>query len=58
MPSIHIKEKTWDRVKDEMVKAVTETKEPIKPADVLDYALNKGLTNLTESDYRKMKKSR
>jgi len=51
MPSQHIKEETWARVEKETVKAVIQTRTTLKPTEVLDLIIKKGLEVVDDVDY-------
>lgn len=56
MPTKHIPETTWRKVEKEAVKAVLATKEPIKDTELLNVLILKGLSMMTEDDYRDIRK--
>lgn len=53
MPSKHIDEKTWDKVKDQFVRAVILTKTSLKETDILKLLINKGVESIKDEDYIK-----
>jgi len=55
MPTKHISDRTWRLIEKETVKAVIETREPIKDTDVLNWLINRGLKNIEKEDYRNIK---
>ena len=56
MPSKHINDATWREVEKETVKAVIETREPIKDTDVLNWLIQRGLKDIEKEDYREVVK--
>lgn len=58
MPAQHIKQSTWARVEKETVKAVIQTKAHLRPTEVLDLLINKGLQSIYPEDYEKLVKSK
>ena len=54
MPSQHIKEETWKQVEKETVKAVIQTKTHLRPTEILDLLIQKGLKNIDDIDYDKL----
>lgn len=58
MPSKHIQDKTWERVKAEFVKAVVTTKAGFKETEILNLLIEKGIETITEEDYIKYAISR
>lgn len=48
MPSKHIKEKTWQRIKKLRIKRIIETKTDIKERDLLELILEKGIKRIDE----------
>tara|TARA_R110000822_G_scaffold250407_3_gene377658 strand:- start:372 stop:545 length:174 start_codon:yes stop_codon:yes gene_type:complete len=56
MPTKHINDAVWRKVEKETVKAVVETKEPIKDTDVLNWLIERGLRTIEKEDYRELKK--
>lgn len=55
MPTKHINAKTWRKVEQETVKAVVETREPIKDTDILNWLIERGLKGIEKEDYRDIK---
>ena len=53
MPSKQIDEKTWDKVKDQFVRAVILTKTSLKETDILKLLINKGVESIKDEDYIK-----
>ncbi|EGR9572871.1 hypothetical protein QMI54_004830 [Salmonella enterica] len=53
MPTKHINDALWRRIEKETVKAVIETKAPVKDTTMLEWIIKKGLETITEEDYRK-----
>ncbi|MFV2028586.1 hypothetical protein [Neisseria sp. S1] len=51
MPSKHIQDKTWEKVKDEFVKAVVTTKAGFKETEILNLLILKGIENVKDEDY-------
>jgi hypothetical protein len=56
MPTKHINEAVWRKVEQATVKAVVETREPIKDTDVLNWLIERGLRDIEKEDYRELKK--
>lgn len=56
MPTKHINSATWRKVEKETVKAVVETREPIKDTDVLNWLIERGLQGIEKEDYKELKK--
>lgn len=55
MPVKHIPDAIWRKVEKELVKAVIATQMPVKESEIIEVLLKKGLENITEDDYKKMK---
>ena len=51
MPSKHIQDKTWERVKEQFVRAVVTTKAGFKETEILNFLIEKGIENITDEDY-------
>lgn len=51
MPSKHIQDPTWDKVKEQFIKAVVTTKAGFKETEILNLLILKGIENITEEDY-------
>lgn len=51
MPSRHIPDATWAKVEKETYKVVVKTGKVIKELDMLDYLINKALSDISEDDY-------
>ena len=56
MPTKHINDKTWREVEKETVKVVVNIQKSVKEADVLNLLIQKGLEEITESDYQRLLK--
>lgn len=56
MPTKHIDDKTWKKIQDLTVKAVIATQKPIKESEVLHYALQKGLKEITIDELKTLGK--
>jgi len=56
MPTKHVTDKTWRLIEKETVKAVIETREPIKDTDVLNWLIIRGLKDIEKEDYKDIKK--
>lgn len=56
MATKHINDATWRLIEKETVKAVIETREPIKDTDVLNWLIMRGLKGIEKEDYRELKK--
>jgi hypothetical protein len=56
MPTKHINDAVWRKVEQATVKAVVETREPIKDTDVLNWLIERGLRDIEKGDYRELKK--
>lgn len=56
MPTKHIPDRTWRKVREATVDAVVTTKAPIKDTDVLNMLILKGLSEITKEDYKKLEK--
>lgn len=54
MPTKHIPDSTWRLVEKATVRAVVETKEPIKDTDILNLLIIKGLSVVEEEDFEKL----
>lgn len=52
MPVKHIPEAIWRKVEKELVKAVIETKKPVKESQILEVILKVGIKNVTTKDYQ------
>ena len=52
MPSKQIDEKTWDKVKDQFVRAVILTKTSLKETDILKLLINKGVESIKGKNNR------
>ena len=48
MPVKHIPEAIWRKVEKELVKAVIETKKPVKESQILEVILKVGIKNITK----------
>lgn len=51
MPSKHIQDKTWDKVKDQFNRAIVTTKTGFKETEILNLLILKGIENIQEEDY-------
>lgn len=51
MPSKHIQDQTWERVKEQYVHAVVTTKAGFKETEILNLLILKGIDNITDEDY-------
>lgn len=51
MPSKHIQDQTWERVKEQYVRAVVTTKVGFKETEILNLLILKGIDNITDEDY-------
>ncbi|MCG6504997.1 hypothetical protein [Kingella pumchi] len=51
MPSKHIQDQTWERVKEQYVRAVVTTKAGFKETEILNLLILKGIDNITDEDY-------
>lgn len=51
MPSKHIQDQTWARVKEQYVRAVVATKAGFKETEILNLLIIKGIENITDEDY-------
>lgn len=58
MPSQHIKDETWRKVEKEAIKAVIQTKTHIRPTEVLNLLILKGLEVVDEIDYDNLAKKK
>ncbi|NQY27804.1 MAG: hypothetical protein HRT92_11620 [Piscirickettsiaceae bacterium] len=58
MPSQHIKDETWKKVEKEAVRAVIQTKTHIRPTEILDLLVMKGLEVIDEVDYDKLARTK
>ncbi|WP_434951816.1 hypothetical protein ACRWQL_01095 [Shewanella sp. HL-SH4] len=56
MPTKHINDAVWRKVEQMTVKAVIETREPIKDTDVLNWLIERGLKGIEKEDFRDLKK--
>ncbi|MFV0594406.1 hypothetical protein [Shewanella sp.] len=56
MPTKHINDTTWRLVEKETVRAVLETREPVKDTDVLNWLILRGLKDIDKADYKELKK--
>lgn len=54
MPSKHIQDKTWERVKEQFVRAVVTTKAGFKETEILNFLIEKGIENIKDEDYIKL----
>lgn len=52
MPTRHIDDKTWDKVREKTVDAVLETRESFKESEMLKMLILKGIHNITKEDFR------
>lgn len=52
MPTKHIDEITWEKIKNEHVKAVILTKASLKDTDILKLLIKKGLETVKDQDYK------
>lgn len=51
MPSKHIQDETWDKVREEFVRAVVLTKAGFKETEILNLLINKGIEKIQDEDY-------
>ncbi len=51
MPSKHIQEPTWDKVKEQFIHAIVTTKAGFKETEILNLLILKGIENITDEDY-------
>lgn len=51
MPSKHIQEPTWDKVKQQFIRAIVTTKAGFKETEILNLLILKGIENITDEDY-------
>lgn len=51
MPSKHIQDPTWDKVKEQFIRAVVTTKAGFKETEILNLLILKGIENITDEDY-------
>lgn len=51
MPSKHIQDKTWEKVKQEFIRAVVTTKSGFKETEILNLLILKGIDNIKDEDY-------
>lgn len=51
MQNKHIQEQTWERVKEQYVRAVVTTKAGFKETEILNLLILKGIDNITDEDY-------
>lgn len=56
MPTKHVNDATWRLIEKETVKAVVETREPVKDTDVLNWLILRGLKDIEKEDYKELKK--
>tara|TARA_B100000446_G_scaffold161144_1_gene160426 strand:- start:240 stop:416 length:177 start_codon:yes stop_codon:yes gene_type:complete len=56
MPTKHIDDVTWRKVEKETVKAVVATQRTFKDTEMLKILINKGLENIEEEDYLRVRK--
>jgi len=56
MATKHIADTTWRRIEKETVKAVIKTQKAVKETDMLNFLIIKGLENITEKDYPRVRK--
>lgn len=54
MPSQHINDRIWREIEKATVKAVVETRAPIKATDVMNYLLETGVKALTSEDFEQI----
>nr|DAP45116.1 MAG TPA: hypothetical protein [Inoviridae sp.] len=51
MPSKHIQDETWEKVREEFVRAVVLTKAGFKETEILNLLINKGIEKIQDEDY-------
>ena len=51
MPSKHIQEPTWEKVKEQFIHAIVTTKAGFKETEILNLLILKGIENITDEDY-------
>lgn len=51
MPSKHIQDPTWDKVKEQFIRAIVTTKAGFKETEILNLLILKGIENITDEDY-------
>lgn len=51
MPSKHIQDDTWEKVREEFVKAVILTKAGFKETEILNLLIKKGIETIQDEDY-------
>ena len=58
MPTKHLSEVAWERVRETTYKCVINTREVVKEGDVLDYLIRKASDEMTDEDYENIAKKR
>lgn len=58
MPAKHIDNATWEKIKDEHVRAVVLTKASLKDTEVMKVLIKVGLEHVTDEDYFKLANSK
>ncbi|MDK4685690.1 hypothetical protein [Kingella negevensis] len=51
MPSKHIQDPTWEKVKEQFTRAIITTKTGFKETEILNLLILKGIEKITEEDY-------
>ena len=51
MPTKHIQDETWEKVREEFVRAVVLTKAGFKETEILNLLINKGIEKIQDEDY-------
>lgn len=51
MPSKHIQDPTWEKVKNQFVHAIVTTKAGFKETEILNLLILKGIEHITDEDY-------
>lgn len=58
MPAKHIDEHTWEKIKNEHVRAVILTKASLKDTEIMKLLLKIGLEHVKDEDYIKLANSK
>ncbi len=51
MPSKHIQDPTWEKVKEQYIHAIVTTKAGFKETEILNLIILKGIENIQDEDY-------
>lgn len=51
MPSKHIQDPTWEKVKEQFIRAVVTTKAGFKETEILNLLILKGIEHISDEDY-------